>query len=94
MTTTTTTTTTPDRTVSIRLRLTPRECASLERVRVFLGLPSLSSAAHRLALWNARSLAAALDTDTTPDAFVDAVGDNLGDIARLAVRQAIREAGR
>lgn len=82
-------------TVSIRLRLTPRECADLDRVRVFLGLPSLSSAAHRLTLWNARSLAAALDTDTGhPDAFVDAVGDNVADVARLAMRQAIREAGR
>lgn len=82
-------------TVSIRLRLTPRECADLDRVRVFLGLPSLSSTAHRLTLWNARSLAAALDTDTAhPDGLADAVGDNLGDIARLAMRQAIREAGR
>lgn len=47
-------------TVSVRLRLTPPQVKKLERVRSFLGLPSLSSAAARLALWNADVLAAAL----------------------------------
>lgn len=49
----------PD-TVSVRLRLTPPQVKKLERVRSFLGLPSLSSTAARLALWNADVLAVSL----------------------------------
>lgn len=80
--------------VCIRLRLTTDECAAIDRVRQFLGLPSVSSAAHRLAVWNARNIAAALDTDARPDALADAVGLNVGDLARLVMRQAITEGGR
>lgn len=47
-------------TVSVRLRLTPPQVKKLERVRSFLGLPSLSSTAARLALWNADALAVSL----------------------------------
>ena len=82
-----------DNLTSIRMRLTGRECADLDRVRAFLGLQSLSATAKRLALWNARALSAALASDA-PVGLVDAVGDNISDMARLAMRQAIREAGR
>lgn len=70
------TTTTRPETVSIRLRLTPREAARLETVRGFLGLPSLSATAARLALWNADVLAASLriwpDKELNPRAVMRA----------------------
>lgn len=63
-------------TVSVRLRLTPPEVQKIERVRSFLGLPSLSSTAARLALWNADVLAASLgmlpDRQVNPRAVVRA----------------------
>lgn len=68
-------------TVSVRLRLTPPQVAKLERVQDFLGLPSLSSTAARLALWNADALALALG----------AIPED-PDLTRLAIRAAIKGA--
>lgn len=50
----------PVRPVSIRLRLSPAEVRKLEPIQQFLGLPSLSATAARLALWNADTLSASL----------------------------------
>ncbi len=52
--------TSPARGVSIRLRISPRDVARLAPIQQFLGLPSLSATAARLALWNADTLAASL----------------------------------
>lgn len=46
--------------VSIRLRLTNEEAARLDTIRRFLGLPSLSTTAARLALWNADTISSSL----------------------------------
>ena len=51
---------TPAESTSIRIRLTPVQAERLAQVQRFLGLPSLSQAAARLALWNADARAAAL----------------------------------
>lgn len=72
----------PD-TVSVRLRLTPPQVKKLERVRSFLGLPSLSSTAARLALWNADALAVSLGM--LPDEKVN---------PRAVLRAAIVEGGK
>lgn len=55
---------TPNEATSIRIRLTPEQASRLAQVQKFLGLPSLSQAAARLALWNADALAAALGDET------------------------------
>lgn len=47
-------------TVSVRLRLSPREAERIDRVRAFLGLRSLSATCLRLALWNADTISASL----------------------------------
>lgn len=78
----TATDTRPD-TVSVRLRLTPPQVKKLERVRSFLGLPSLSSTAARLALWNADALAVSLGM--LPDEQVN---------PRAVLRAAIVEGGK
>ena len=70
-------------TVSVRLRLTPPQVKKLERVRSFLGLPSLSSTAARLALWNADALAVSLGM--LPDEKVN---------PRAVLRAAIVEGGK
>jgi len=70
-------------TVSVRLRLTPPQVKKLERVRSFLGLPSLSSTAARLALWNADALAVSLGM--LPDEQVN---------PRAVLRAAIVEGGK
>lgn len=72
----------PD-TVSVRLRLTPPQVKKLERVRSFLGLPSLSSTVARLALWNADALAVSLGM--LPDEQVN---------PRAVLRAAIVEGGK
>ena len=72
----------PD-TFSVRLRLTPPQVKKLERVRSFLGLPSLSSTAARLALWNADALAVSLGM--LPDEKVN---------PRAVLRAAIVEGGK
>lgn len=72
----------PD-TVSVRLRLTPPQVKKLERVRSFLGLPSLSSTAARLALWNADAIAVSLGM--LPDEKVS---------PRAVLRAAIVEGGK
>lgn len=83
MTATDTHTDTHPETVSVRLRLTPPQVKKLERVRSFLGLPSLSSTAARLALWNADALAVSLGM--LPDEKVN---------PRAVLRAAIVEGGK
>lgn len=63
------TTPTHSDTVSVRLRLTPKDVQRLEKIQGFLGLPSLSATAARLTLWNAEVLAASLGL--WPDAQVN-----------------------
>lgn len=61
----------------------------LETVRQFLGLPSLSQTAARLALWNAKTLSDALRSDGSPDVMADSLSTIVGDGVRLALRKAL-----
>lgn len=76
-------------TTNIRIRLTDSQLADLEVIRAFLGLPSVSQAAARLATWNAGVLATSLrsdsDTDVGPFALLVAKAAN------GATKEAIRE---
>lgn len=46
--------------VCVRLRFSPDQVRRLERVRAFLGLPSISATAARLCMWNADEISNAL----------------------------------
>lgn len=79
---------------SIRLRLTQTECEEMALVQNFLGLPSLSATAHRLALWNCRTLSSALSPEAgVPDRVAKTLGSVAEDAARLAIRRAIQAEG-
>lgn len=74
---------------NIRLRLSPSELDDIETVRQFLGLKSVSAAAARLAVWNAKILAQSLRSDGSVDAFATSIADVAADATRLCFRQAI-----
>ena len=77
---------TPAQSTSIRIRLTPVQAERLAQVQRFLGLPSLSQAAARLALWNADALAAALgDEEASRSA-----GEQFRALARNAALAALK----
>lgn len=77
----------PTETTSVRLRLTVDEVKQLDTVRRFLGLPSLSATAARLALWNAKILASSLSSDSLPDVTADVVAE----ATRLATRKVLAD---
>lgn len=83
-------TTTPEYT-NIRLRLSPSELDDIETVRQFLGLKSVSAAAARLAVWNAKMLAESLRSDGSKNAFATTVSEVAADAVRLSFRRAILE---
>ena len=66
---------TPNDSISVRLRLTPEQAATMQVVQRFLGLPSLSQTAARLAVWNAQTLAAALGDEKAEQTAADAAAD-------------------
>lgn len=63
---------TPTESTSIRLRLSPEQATRLATVQRFLGLPSLSQTAARLALWNADMISAALGDEAARHDAADA----------------------
>lgn len=77
-------------TTNIRIRLTAEELAELETVRQFLGLRSVSAAAARLALWNARILAASLRSDS-PDDGAATISEVVADAVRLSLRKTLAD---
>lgn len=52
--------TTDDDVVCVRLRFSRQQVETLDRIRRFIGLPSVSSTVARLAMWNAREIDEAL----------------------------------
>ena len=79
-------------TVNIRLRLSRDEVAELETIRRFLGLRSVSAAAGRLVVWNARILGRSLRSDS--DDSLEVIGTVIGDATRLALRKYIEDSER
>lgn len=77
------------KTTNIRIRLTDDELADIDTVRQFLGLRSVSAAAGRLAVWNARILGRSLRSEA--DDSLDVVRTVLGDAMRLALRKCIED---
>lgn len=80
------------KTTNIRIRLTDDELADIDTVRQFLGLRSVSAAAGRLAVWNARILGRSLRSDT--DDSLEVIGTVIGDATRLALRKYIEDSER
>lgn len=78
---------TPNTATTIRIRLTPVQTSRLAEVQRFLGLPSLSQAAARLALWNADALAAALGDEEASRAS----GEQFRALARSAALAALKQ---
>lgn len=77
---------TPNTATAIRIRLTSEQAARLAQVQRFLGLPSLSQAAARLALWNADALAAALGDEQA----ARSAGEQFRALAREAALAALK----
>lgn len=80
-----------NQTTNIRIRLTSAELSDLETVRQFLGLRSVSAAAARLAVWNARMLAQSLRSDISEPGALDAMSSTVGDVVSDGVRLAFRK---
>lgn len=79
------------RPVSVRVRLTSSQAMEFERMREFLGMPSLSGTVARLALWNLSSLSEALSVNTTPEKVVATMGPMIADVTQAAIRSAVRD---
>lgn len=77
-------------TTNIRIRLTASELSELETVRQFLGLRSVSAAAARLCLWNARILATSLRSDS-PDDGATTISEVVQDAVKLSLRKMLSE---
>ena len=77
-------------TTNIRIRLTASELSELETVRQFLGLRSVSAAAARLCLWNARILATSLRSDSE-DENATTISEVVQDAVRLSIRKVLAE---
>lgn len=75
-------------TTNIRIRLTASELEDLETVRQFLGLRSVSAAAARLCLWNARILATSLRSDSE-DENATTISEVVQDAVKLSLRKAL-----
>ena len=56
-----------DNRVMIRIRLTPEEVQSFERIRRFMRTTSLSQTVARMAVWNAETLCRDLDACGSED---------------------------
>lgn len=82
---------TQGRPVSVRVRLTTSQAEQFDKLREFLGLPSLSGTVARLALWNLSTLSEALSVETSPEKIVGTMGPMIVDVAKAAVRSAFRE---
>ncbi len=79
------------RPVSVRIRLTSSQAREFDKIREFLGLPSLSGTVARLALWNLSTLSEALSVNTSPEKVAKTMGPMLADVAQAAVRSVFRE---